>query len=330
MRRRLFLASCAAAALIAGCTPAGDAGKTGADSAAKPGQKTFAMIPKGLTHVFWQTVHAGGDRGGKEFGYNIKWDGAQKESDTSGQIAVVENAIAAKVDGILLAPLDKSALSNVIKKAKEANIPVVLFDSAADVPEDSYVSFTATDNRKGGELAAERLIKSGVTSGKVGMIMMAANAASVNDRENGFEEYLKKNAPGIKIVKSNFGMSDRAKSQQVTEDLLTKDPDVVAIYAPAEPTIVGAFQAVKNRNLLGKIKLIGFDITPQLDEAVVKGEIDALVLQNPENMGYSAVKAMHEHLTGKSPAKSIDTGSVVMTKENAETPEVKALRPAAK
>jgi ribose transport system substrate-binding protein len=93
MRRRLFLASCAAAALIAGCTPAGDAGKTGADSAAKPGQKTFAMIPKGLTHVFWQTVHAGGDRGGKEFGYNIKWDGAQKESDTSGQIAVVENAI---------------------------------------------------------------------------------------------------------------------------------------------------------------------------------------------------------------------------------------------
>ena len=111
---------------------------------------------------------------------------------------------------------------------------------------------------------------------------------------------------------------------------MTKDPDVVAIYAPAEPTIVGALQAVKNRNLLGKIKLIGFDITTQLDEAVVKGDIDALILQNPENMGYAAVKAMHEHLTGKSPAKTIDTGCVVMTKENAETPEVKALRPAAK
>ena len=327
MQRRFFLATCAVASILVGCNQAGSGPS---QTAGNKEQKVLAMIPKGLTHVFWQTVHAGADRAGKEFGYTIKWDAAQKESDTSGQIAVVENAIASKVSGILVAPLDKNALVNVIKKAKEANIPLVMFDSGADIADDQYVSFAATDNKKGGQLAAERLIKSGITTGKVGIIQLAANAASVNDRENGFEAYLKKNAPGITIVRSNYGQSDRAKSQQVTEDLLTKEPSIVALYAPAEPTILGAFQAVKNRNLIGKIKLIGFDITPPLDASVGKGEIDALVLQNPENMGYEAVKAMHEHLTGKSPAKIIDTGVVVMTKENMDSPEVKSLRPVSK
>ncbi|GAB4465660.1 MAG: substrate-binding domain-containing protein [Armatimonadaceae bacterium] len=284
---------------------------------------TVAVIPKGLTHVFWQSCKAGAEKAGEEFGVSIKWDGPQKESDTSGQIAVVENAITSKVDGIVLAPLDKAALVGVIEKATAAEIPLTIFDSAADTEE--YVSFVATDNRKGGEMAAMRMGELLGGKGKVAIIPVFPNSASTGDREDGFEETIKAKFPGITVVRSNYGNSDRAKSLQVTEDVLAANPDIVGIFGPNETSIVGALQACKNKNLIGKVQLVGFDSTKQLVEAMEKGEIDSLVVQNPFKMGYEGVKTIVDLKAGRTPERRIDTGVVLATKENRNDPEVSDL-----
>lgn len=330
-----------AAAALVGC---GDTGSKPADTASPGGattkaegspaasagaassQKlTIAVIPKGLTHVFWQSVKAGAEKAGGEMNASIKWDGPQKESDAAGQVGVVENAITSKVDGIVLAPLDKKGLSGVIKKANEAKIPLTIFDSAADVPETEYVSFVATDNKKGGELAAERLGKLLNGKGKAVLVPLMANSASTLDRESGFEEAMKAKFPGITVIRSNYGMSDRNISLKVSEDVLTANPDVNAIFASNESSTVGALQALKNKGMTGKVKLIGFDATKQLVDAMDKGDIDSLVVQNPFKMGYEGVKTIVDLKNGKAPEKRIDTGVTIVTKENRNAPEVQAL-----
>lgn len=331
-RRTLFALTAATTLFALGCdqkpaaTPTANAPAGGDKPAAAAGGKTIAVIPKGLTHVFWQSVRKGAEKAGEEFKVTIKWDGPQKESDQSGQIAVVENAITSKVDGIVLAPLDKAALVGVIKKAGDAKIPVSIFDSAADVGEDAYVSFVATDNKKGGEMAAERLGKILGGKGKVALIPNQANSASTLDRESGFEETLKAKFPGITLVKANLANSDRAQGMKVTEDVLTANPDIVGIFGSCEPCAVGALQAVKNRGLTGKVKIVGFDNTKQMDEAVGKGEMDSLVIQNPFKMGYEGVKSIVDAAAGKKPEKRIDTGVVLMTKENMDKPEMAEFR----
>jgi ribose transport system substrate-binding protein len=163
------------------------------------------------------------------------------------------------VDGIVLAPLDKAALVPAINKAKAANIPLTIFDSGADT--ENYVSFVATDNKKGGVIAAERMGQLLGGKGKVAIIPVQPNSASTMEREAGFEETIKARFPGMTVVRSSYGNSDRSQSMRVTEDVLTRNPDIVGIFGPNESSIVGALQAVKSRNLVGKIKMVGFDST---------------------------------------------------------------------
>lgn len=285
---------------------------------------TIAVIPKGTTHVFWKAVHAGADKAARETGAHVQWQGPQKENDAAKQVEIVENAITNKVDGIVLAPLDKAALVPAINKAKAANIPLTIFDSAADTT--AYVSFVATDNIKGGEMAAKRMGKLLGGKGTVAIIPVQPNSASTMDREAGFEKTIKAKFPNMTVIRSNYGNSDRTQSLRVTEDVLTAHPEIAGIFGPNESSIVGALQAVKNRNLIGKIKLVGFDSTKQLEESLTSGDIDSLVIQNPFKMGEMGVKTIVDARAGKTPEKRIDTGVVLMTKENRTTPEMQALR----
>jgi ribose transport system substrate-binding protein len=223
-RRTAFLSlSTIALGLLTGCDPkpAATGGSGEAPAPAPPAAAgttlTLAVIPKGMTHVFWQSVKAGADKAGSELGAKIQWVGAQKETDPAGQIGVVENQMNAKVDGIALAPLDKAALAGTIKKVHAAGVPLVIFDSAADVTEDQYVSFIATDNLKSGEIAARQMGKIVGGKGTVIMVPNAANSASTMDREAGFESVMKKEFPGITVVRSNYGESDRNKSLNVSQ-----------------------------------------------------------------------------------------------------------------
>jgi ABC-type sugar transport system substrate-binding protein len=120
-------------------------------------QYRIAVIPKGTTHEYWKSVHAGAVQAAKEEGnIEILWKGPLQENDTDGQINVVQEFITKKVNGLVLAPLDSQALITPVKDAKQQGIPAVIFDSALG-DESSIVSYVATDNYMGGALAARRL-----------------------------------------------------------------------------------------------------------------------------------------------------------------------------
>jgi len=292
-------------------------------------KKTIAVIPKGTTHEYWKSVHAGANKAAAEFGVNVIWKGPLKEDDRSAQISVVEDFIARGVDGIVLAPLDDSALALPVRNAAAADIPVVIFDSA--LKGQDYVSFVATDNHKGGEIAGDDVVKLLGGKGNVAMLRYQEGSASTMEREKGFLDAIAK-APGIKVVSSNqYGGATAESAQKASENLIAslKKADgtlgVDAVYTPNESTTFGMLRALQEQNLAGKVKFVGFDASSKLVAALKDGQINGLVIQNPFKMGYLSVKSMKDHLDGKPVEKRIDTGATLATKENASDPAIKAI-----
>jgi ribose transport system substrate-binding protein len=290
---------------------------------------TIAVIPKGTTHEFWKSVHAGANKAAKEFNVEVIWKGPLKEDDREAQISVVEDFITRGVTGICLAPLDDTALRAPVREAVKSKIPVVVFDS--DLKSDEYVSFVATDNYVGGKLAGERLAKLLGGKGKVAMLRYQEGSASTANREKGFMDALKA-YPEIEVISENqYGGATTESAQKASENLLSslkgkaEGAGVDGIYCPNESTTFGMLRALQNAGLAGKVKLVGFDASAKLVEGLRNEQIHGLVLQNPIQMGYLSVKTMVDHLGGKKVEKRIDTGATMVTKENMEEPANKEL-----
>ena len=286
-------------------------------------KRVIAVIPKGVAHFFWQSVHAGAEAAGKEFGVEVVWKGPAQETDYSGQINIVEDAINRRVDGIVLAPSHGDALVPIVERAQKEGIPVTIFDSG--ISTETYLSYVATDNRHGGVVAAERLAERIGGKGKVAILGVKAGSVSTDEREQGFQDTIKKKFPGISIVAFQYGDADRAKSLDRAIDILTANADLDGMFASNESSTVGAVQAIKQKGLAGKVILGGFDSSPNLVEDLKTGAIDSLVLQDPFKMGYEGVKAIVDKLNGQTPQRRLDTGVKLLTKENLDTPEMQQL-----
>jgi ribose transport system substrate-binding protein len=292
------------------------------DEAAAPGQSKnhgIAIIPKGSTHVFWKSVHAGANAAGKEFGYEIYWNAPELETDRERQIQIVEDFIVQKVDGICLAPVDREALVPSVQKLASLKIPCAILDSA--IATDQYITFAATDSFKGGAMAARRMGKILDGKGKVLLIKYAPGSASTTERENGFSETLGKEFPGIEIVDSKYGMATVESALQATEDLLTRHADVQGLFACNASTAVGSFQALQSQKR-PEIKMIGFDAEKALMDGLRAGQIDSLVVQDPYKMGYEGVKAIATFRKGQPVEKRVDTGVTVITRDSLTDPKI--------
>ena len=300
-----------------GCKKKSD--ETTPDSATK---HVIAVIPKGTTHIYWQSVKAGAEAAGKEFGYEIQWNGPERETDRERQIQIIEDFIVQKVDGVVLAPLDKDALVPSVEKLADLKIPTAIIDSG--IATDKYVTFAATDNYQGGVLAAQRMGL--ILGGKGNLIVLkyVPGSASTTDRENGFIDTIGKEFPNMKIVDSKYGQDTVETALQAAEDMLTKNKDVQGFYACNAPTAVAALQALQSQNR-PEIKMVGFDAEKALLDGLKTGQIDALVVQNPYKMGYEGVKAVAMAIKGQPVEKKIDTGVTVVTKNDLDKPEIKAL-----
>lgn len=283
----------------------------------------IAVIPKGLTHSFWQAIRRGAEKAGTEMNAEIIWTGPASESDgVKQQQQIVEDQITKKVNGIVIAPINKTALVPVIDKAAKAGIPVVIADSDAQTK--NRISYVATDNYVGGEMAAERIWKLTGGKGPIGMVPVQANSESTEQREKGFEDKIKALSGGkVKVIRSQFGDSDRKKSMTAAQDMLTANPNMLAIFGPNESSAVGALNAIRSRQQLGKIKVVGFDTPPILVEAVKKGDVDSIVVQNPFKMGYEGVKAIVDKKANKTVEERIDTGVKLLTTQDINKPENK-------
>ncbi len=287
-----------------------------------PQEKRIAFVPKGQAHVFWQSVHAGAIKAARENpGYTVVWNGPASETDYTGQIKIVDSAFNQHVDAVCLAPIDKKIMVSLVEHGAAIGTPVIIFDSPVDT--DTFTSQVATDNYEGGRMGARRLSEVLGKKGKIVEVAVQPGSASTMLREDGFEKELKDNSPDIKLVDKQFGMADFAKSLKVAENMLTAVPDLDGMFASNESSSVGAVRALQSKNRKN-VKLVGFDSSPQLLEALRSGEIDALIVQDPFEMGYRSMIAAITKLKGGTPDHIQNIQPTLVTKENMDKPEIQA------
>jgi len=308
MLRREFVAG----ALLLACTK-------------KSTKLQIAVIPKGTSHEFWKSVHAGAIKAARELA-NIDpiWKGPLQENDLKGQIDVVEGFVAQGVKGMLLAPLDDKGLAAPVKQAVAAGIPVVIFDS--DLQGTDHASFVATDNFAAGKMAGDAMGKLlAPDRKKVIVLRYQEGSASTQKREDGFLEAMKA-FPFVELVSTNqYAGATVESAQKASENLLAAHNDVHGIFCPNESSTFGMLMALRGTKLAGKVKFVGFDSSSALVDGLRKGELDGLVLQNPLKMGYLAMKTLASVIKGEKVEKRIDTGAQVITKANMDEPAQKDL-----
>ena len=294
-----------------------------------PERVNIAVIPKGTSHVFWQSVHAGARQAAQELNVDITWRGPLREDDRDSQVAEVENAVARRVSGIALAPLDEAALVAPVMSAQRSGVPVVIFDSG--LKSGDIVSFVATDNDKGGELAGEHLAKALNGKGRVILMRYAEGHDSTRRREDGFLRAIAKH-PGIQVLSSNQHIgADVEGAYKRGEALLTqyKSGDgslgVDGVFAPNESSAFAVMRVLQDSGWAGKVKFVGFDASEGLLAGLRGGAIDALVVQDPVRMGYLSVVTMVKHLRGEKVESRIDTGVHLVTRDALDRPEIKQL-----
>jgi ribose transport system substrate-binding protein len=300
--------------------------KKSPDASASRQGKTLqiAVIPKGTTHEFWKSIHAGAVRAERELGIQVIWKGPQKEDDRAQQITVVEDFISRGVDGIVLAPLDDRALMRPVQDAVREKIPVVIIDSSLQGSD--FISYVATDNYKGGVLAARRLGELLHGQGRIFLVRYQEGSASTTQREAGFLDTVTKEYPDlVLLVQDQYAGATTETAYQLAENLLSRFPDVQGVFTPNESSTFGTLRALQEARLTGKVVFVGFDSSPKLVQGLRDGDIQGLVIQNPAKMGYLGVKTIVAHLRGESVEKVIDTGVVLATAENMDTPDIKAL-----
>jgi ribose transport system substrate-binding protein len=318
--KRVFLAAILTA--VAACSG-------GSQQAPAGGSLSIAMIPKGTTHNFWQSIHAGANRAAKELGVEVIWRGPLREDDRDSQVSELEGFISRGVSGIAIAPLDEAALVGPVNDAMEKKIPVVIFDSG--LKGENYVSFVATDNVKGGQLGGERLIQAMGGKGKVVLLRYAEGHDSTSKREEGFLAAMKAN-PAVEVVSSNqYVGTDVEEAYKRTESILStyKKPDgslsIDGIFCANESSSFAAMRVLKDNGWAGKLHFVGFDASDNLLKGLQDGTLDGLVLQDPVKMGYLAIKTLVAHIKGEPVERRIDTGVQVATRENMAQPGMKEL-----
>lgn len=309
MKFQAVLAAALAALLAAGCQ--------------KRHKRILGLVPKSTAHVFWVAVESGARSAAREQGVEVIWNGPPAETEYDRQIQIVDSLIARRVDGIAVAAAERKALVGSIERAMALGIPVVVFDSGVDST--NYTSFVATNNYEAGQMGARTLARLIGGRGKVAMILHAPGSYSTMERERGFEDVIRAEFPGIRVVARQFGMADRAKARAAAENILAAHPDLHGLFASTEPSSSGTSLALKGRGLAGKIHFVAFDFAENMVEDLKAGVIDAMVVQDPYRMGYEVVRILIEKLDGGTPPKQVDLHAQVVTRPDLDRTEIRRL-----
>jgi len=328
--RRATLRLLAAAAVppllvIAACssTSTGNGGSTASGSASSSGQTlTFAVVPKSLGFDYWTHLHDGAMCAAGKLGkVTIDWNGVAAETDVTGEVNMLDGYIDRGINGLIYAATDAKALLPVTAKAQAARIPVYNIDSGTTPQQ---VPLFATDNLKGAQDVAGLMNTYLHGHGKVAIVEFQPGSMTDNQRQQGFVQGLTA-YPGLHLVADQADGSDASRALTVTNDILTAHPDLSGIFGSNEPSVIGASQAVRQRQLSGKIVMVGWDAAPDEVAALRSGEISALIVQNPFRMGFDSVVAMTEHIRKGVSVGDQDTGVYVVTRQNMNQPQFQAI-----
>jgi ribose transport system substrate-binding protein len=324
MRFRLLVVMLIAMMFVAACAPAqpapAPAASGGAAAPAAGSKGEIVFIPKSTSATFYLFLVKGAQDKAKELGYTIDYQGPATEADVAAQVDLVRNIIKKKPAGILLAALDSKALIPPVEEAMKAGIPVVMVDSGID--SDAPVASILTDQVKGGQMAGEQMAK--LLGGKGLVADHGIQAGSVSaGRSKGFQEASK--AGGLTTLPTQWTDADSTKSMNISTDELTAHPDLAGIFNACAAS-TGDAQAVKAKGLQGKVKIVAFDPSPEVLPLFDEGTIQALIAQDPYQMGYQGVAALDAFKNGKPIAnKNVQLAPVLITPENVKTAEVQKL-----
>lgn len=292
---------------------------------AKEKSMNIVFIPKSSDQIFWDIMRTGVNEALSEIGnISLTWRGPAYNDDTDAQIRILQIYTRPGIDAIVIAPTDRQRLVEPIKKAADQGIKVIVVDSAFNGT--SYQNFITTDNYASGQLAAKHLAESLHKQGNVVVFRIVAGSASTDDRAQGFINYIHEHAPSIKIVADIYGGGSRGKARHSADELLKRLPDIDGIFAVNESSTDGVLRALRNAGRAQKTKLVGFDSSDFLFDGLEKHDVDALVVQDPRQMGYLSIKAAVAAINNASiKDKTIFTPAKLVTLENHQTPEIRKL-----
>ncbi len=288
------------------------------DSGSSNNKIKVTLITMDSIDEHWLKVKAGAQDKAKELGnVELTFNAPPGKVDAAVQLQMVEDAIIKRSQAIMLAPLNKDALSPGVEKAKAAGIAVIIIDSA--VSSQNYDAFFSTDNGAAARLAADEMAKAIGGKGKIAIINAQAGAGTTMTRENEFKARIAEKYPDIKIVGTQYSDGDKTKALNQATDFMTANPDLAGIYACNEGSTVGAGTAVEQAGKAGKVKVIGFDWSADTKALVSRGVVQASMVQNPYKMGYLGLEAAVNVIQKKPVTRLVDTGVTVATKENMDS-----------
>ncbi|MDR1929757.1 MAG: ABC transporter substrate-binding protein [Treponema sp.] len=285
-------------------------------SVLRPGDNVKAMfIAMDSMDLHWLKLTRGAQQAAGKLKIDFTNNAPAGKVDAAQQIAIMEDAITAKYDIILLAPLNADALVPVVNKAKTAGIKVILVDSPIGTG-GNFDTFIGTDNAAAARSAADTLAKAIGGKGKVAIVNAQAGAGTTMIRENAFKERIQSAYPGISIVGTQYSDGDKAKALNIATDFMRANPDLAGFYACNEGSTVGVGNAVKQAGKTGKVVVVGWDKSPESQALVLDGTILAVMVQNPAAMGSKGIQAGVALIQGKNVPKTDDSGVTVGTKAN--------------
>ncbi len=323
-RRRLLSTAIATLALVlvsAGCAVVKDH-KTKVTLQKRP-PIHLAVIPKSVGLDYWTKVHEGAMCAARQLpGVQVTWNGVTDETDVVGQQELLNNYIAEGVNGLVYAATDATAMNEVSNDATRAGVKVVSIDSGT-TPQPSDVPLIATNNISGAKLAADRLAKAiGPAGGKIAIIAFHAGSQTNDQRVQGFQEELKK-YPKLHLVGTQYSQNNYNTALTVTANILTANPDLKGLFAANESSDVGAVEAVRIAHRAGKVKIVGWDTSPDEVDGVKQGLVSGLISQDPFRMGYDGVRAAVKLLRHQGHPGNENTGAVMVTKSDLNNPVVR-------
>jgi ribose transport system substrate-binding protein len=311
MNRRTLFAAVSATALLA---------STG--FAAAQDKMYIPLVSKGFQHQFWQAVKAGADKAAAEFDVNVTFEGPDTEAQVDKQMDMLAAALAKNPAAIGFAALDSQAAIPMLRKAQEAGIPVVAFDSGVD--SDIPVATATTDNAAAAGLAADKMAELIGGAGKVALVVHDQTSRTGIDRRDGFVNRIKESHPNIEIVDIQYGGGDQLQSTEITKAILTAHPDLKGVFGANEGSAIGVLNAVKETGR-SEVIVIGYDSGAAQKAAIMDGSMAGAITQNPVGIGYETVKAAVMAAKGEAVPKLIDTGFYYYDKSNMADPEIAAV-----
>jgi ribose transport system substrate-binding protein len=274
----------------------------------------IVLVVKALDSEFWQRIKSGAEEAARaDPTVSLAVLAPAQEINIDQQVSILEDQILKKVSALAVAPAGASEVVPVLDKARAAGIPVVIVDT--EVPWPHRASFVGIDNRLGGRLAGEYVLRTIGSKGKVAVIRGVLGVATQEDRLQGFRDAVA-GAPAVNLVAVQPANSERSMGMQVMENMLTSHPDLTAVFATNDQMALGAMEAIAARRLTGKIVLVGFDATREALRAIDAGQMNAVMAQYPERIGRRSIEEAIKAAKGLPVEKRVDIGTALVTRDN--------------